>query len=80
MNSIDVLTFEEIRKKIESHLKTAMKIEDFDITYAKIQGEDWHINVEWKKAEELFSSTIALSLDKKTGELTSIAKDKVWNW
>ena len=74
------MTFEEVRKKIEAHMKIAMKVEDFDITFAKLVGDEWRINIEWKQKDKFFTSTVAISLDAKTGELRQFYKDKIWTW
>ena len=80
MSEKGIITFEEVRKKIEAHMKIAMKREDFDITYAKVVGDEWHINIEWKKEKDLFSSTAAIALDAKTGELKQFQKNRYWTW
>jgi len=80
MSEKDTITFEEVRKKIEAHMKIAMKIEDFDITFAKLEADEWRVNIEWKKENETFSNTIAVTLDAKTGELKVFQKDKFWRW
>ena len=80
MTDEEIMTFEEVRKRIEKHMATALKVEDFDITYAKVVNDEWHVNLEWKKENGFFSSTVAVSLDAKTGELKSFAKNKYWTW
>lgn len=80
MSEKDALTFEEVRKKIEAYVKTALKIEDFDITFAKLEADEWRVTIEWKKENEILSNTIAVTLDAKTGELKAFQKDKFWKW
>lgn len=77
------LSFAEVRAKIEEHLRTALGVEKFDITFAKLETplNQWRVNVEWKKSQQdIFTSTAIFGLDSKTGEVKQFEKDKVWTY
>ncbi len=79
------ITFEQMRKILEDHLKIALKVEDFDITYAKRgnfeEREQWRVNVEFKKDKSTaFSDTALFALDAKTGEVQEFKKNMFWKF
>jgi len=85
------LTFSQVRGKIQEHVKIALGIEEFDITFAKrikdilagnvLTGKEvWRVNIEFRKKEETFSGSALFSIDAKSGEVLEFQKNKVWTF
>lgn len=77
----EYITFAEVKAAIAEHLRTALEVEKFDITYAELLPEEneWRVNAEYVKAEVGFHSTVAIKIDAKTGEILILWKDRAWN-
>jgi len=85
------LTFSQVREKIQEHVKIALGIEEFDITFAKrekdifagnvLTGKEiWKVNIEFRKKEETFGSSASFSIDAKSGEVLEFQKNMVWKF
>jgi len=78
------LKFADIKRFIGEHLKTAMGINTFSISFAKHEENKWRVNVEWKEDISgtgiLFTQTALFTLDDKTGEILEFQKGKWWNF
>jgi len=77
------ITFEEIRNKIEEYLNTALKITEFDITFAKLDEKEniWKVNVEFKeKGDEEFTKSALFGLDVDGGDIKQFKKGEYWRF
>lgn len=76
------LSFEDIKQKVAKHLKTAIGIEEFLITFAKQENDIWRINVEYKEkiASIDWSQTASLEIDAISGQIKQFKKGFVWNY
>jgi phage FluMu protein Com len=81
-NEIPILSFAEIKKKIAFHLKTALVVEDFKITYAKLVGDIWNVNIEYyeKISGVDFPKSALFTLDAITGEVKEFKRDYTWRF
>jgi len=81
-NEIPYLSFAEVKKKIALHLETALMVKDFKISYAKLEGNIWKVNIEY--GEKLGTIDVSRSgmfdLDAKTGEVLQFQKDSTWRY
>lgn len=86
MSENENLSFADIKEKVKEHLKTALEIEEFSITYAKLEKEllikperdVWKINVEFK--EEEWDRTALFKIDPKTGDVLEFKKGYYWRF
>jgi hypothetical protein len=76
------LKFADIKRLVGEHLKTALNVDDFVITFAKHEQDKWRVNAEWRENVSgiLFAQTALLTLDSKTGEILEFQKGKLWNF
>ena len=76
------LKFADVKNAVGEHLKTALNIEDFIITFAKREENRWRVNVEFKeKVGTVIFPTVALfTIDSKTGEITQFQKGRQWSF
>jgi phage FluMu protein Com len=76
-NEMPQLSLSDIKQKIVVHLETALGVKDFKITYAKLEGDRWKINIEYN--EKMGNLDIAKSgmfaLDAITGEVLEFKRD-----
>lgn len=81
-NEIPHLSFAEVKQKIAVHLETALGVKDFEISYAKLEGNIWKINVEY--SEKVGTLDLAKSgmfdLDAVTGEVLQFKRDSTWRF
>ena len=74
------ITFSEVKQKIADHLKTALDIKEFKITYAKLDFDDWFVNVEF--FEDIIGTQTPMSsffrLNAITGEVIEFQKGHYW--
>lgn len=82
MEETKKLTFADVKKRIGEHLKTALGIEEFEITFAKQTDNEWRVNVEWneKIGKIEWSRTAAFKLDAETGEVMEFQKGSYWRF
>jgi uncharacterized membrane protein YkoI len=66
-----ILSFEELKRRVAEHLKTAVGAVDFDVTSAKLEEMRgvWSVQVEYKKPKAEFSETAFVMMDATTGEV-----------
>jgi len=76
------LKFADVKKFISEHLKTALNVTEFTITYAKLEGSVWKVNISYPERNEignLMSNASALfSIDNQTGEVIQFQKGSYW--
>ena len=76
-----VITFGDVRDKIEEYLKTALKITEFDITFAKLDEKEdiWKVNVEFKeKGDDVLPRSALFVLDAESGDVRQFEKGRYW--
>ena len=83
MENKTILKFADVRKVIGEHLKTALNIEIFSITYAKQEGNDWNVNVEYNIKPEpspafVWRETSLFTIDAFTGDVKRFEKGHYW--
>ena len=66
----------KVKKKIGEHLKTALNVQEFSITFAKQEENIWKVRVEFKEmVGSMEWPTIAFfSIDATTGEVIEFQK------
>jgi hypothetical protein len=76
------LKFTDVKKRIGEHLKTALDIEEFTITFAKHEETKWRVNVEYKEniGGTLFPTTALFTLDNETGDIMEFQKGRQWSF
>lgn len=82
MEQTKKLNFTDVKKRVGEHLKTALGVEEFELTFAKLEGDAWRANVEFKEkrgAVEL-STTALFSIDATTGEVKEFRKGDIWRY
>lgn len=81
-NEIPQMSFAEVRRKIAAHLETAMGLKDFKITYAKLEGNIWKVNIEYSEKIGAidFPKSGLFSLDAVTGEVVEFKRDYTWSF
>jgi hypothetical protein len=76
------LKFADVNNFIAEHLKTALNVTEFTITYAKLEGNVWKVNISYPERNEignLVSNANALFiLDNQTGEVIQFQKGSYW--
>jgi hypothetical protein len=77
-----ILKFADVRKVIGEHLKTALNIENFSITYARQEENDWNINVEYYEQQGpqplQWGGTALFTIDGFTGDVKKFEKGRLW--
>lgn len=76
------LSFGEVKEKIGEHLKTALDVQDFSISYAKLTEGEWRVSVEFKEdiSGIKFPTSALFSLDAVTGEVKQYKKGYTWSF
>ena len=76
------LSFTDVKKRVGEHLRTALGLEEFEITFAKQDEDVWRVNVEFKeKIGDIELPTTALfSIDAITGEVKEFRKGYSWRF
>ena len=82
MSETEKLKFADVKKVVGEHLKTALDVENFSITFAKQEGNDWRVNIEYpEKIGTLTWRTNALfTIDATTGEVKVFEKGRYWTF
>lgn len=77
-----MLTFSEVRQKIAEHLKTALNVQEFTITFAKQVGDAWRVNVEFKDklGTMEWSRTALFEIDARTGAVKQFERGSYWRF
>ena len=81
-NELPHLSFAEVKQKITTHLETALGVKDFKISYAKLEGNIWKINIEYTEKVGTFFTTKSgmFDLDAVTGEVLQFQRDSTWRF
>jgi ribosomal protein S27E len=81
-NELPLLSFAEVKQKITAHLETALGIKDFRISYAKLEGNIWKINIEYTEKLGTYdlSKSGMFDLDAATGEVLEFKRDSTWRY
>jgi len=76
MEEMERLGFADAKEKIGEHLKTALGIEEFEITFAKQDDDLWKVNVEFNEKIGTFEwpTTAFFVIDATTGEVREFRK------
>lgn len=82
MEDKESLSFADIKEAIGEHLRTALNIKgEFSITFAKLEGNYWKVNVEY--TEELvlvpWLQSAMFKIDAKSGAVVEFEKGKYWS-
>lgn len=74
------LKFADVKRVVGEHLKTALNIADFSITFAKQVGADWKVNVAYTEKGEVvtFEQSALFMIDGQTGEVKEFQKGRYW--
>jgi len=82
MEETEKLTFADVKKRIGEHLKTALNVEEFSMTFAKQQENVWKVNVEFKEkvGSTVWPTSALFSIDATTGEVTEFHKGRYWRF
>ena len=82
MEKTEKLNFADVKKKIADHLKTALNIEEFSITFAKQEGDIWKVDTEFKEKNGTteLPTTALFSIDATTGEIKEFKKGYSWRF
>jgi len=80
MNARNKLNFADVKKRIGEHLKTALNVQEFSITFAKQEENVWKVNVEFKEkgGSREWTTTALFSIDATTGEVIAFEKGRYW--
>jgi thiamine monophosphate kinase len=76
------LSFADVKKRTGEHLKTALNIEEFSITFARQEDNMWKVNVEFKEkiGTVEFPTTALFTIDAATGEIKEFKKGYSWRF
>jgi hypothetical protein len=75
------VTFSKLKELILEHLQdTVGEVEDFEVTFAKLEKNRWRANVEFvqKGGDEERPETALFSVDAETGDVTEFQKGYTW--
>lgn len=76
------LKFADVKQKIGQHLKTALGIDEFSVTFAKLEENEWRVNVEFREkvGPTEWPTTALFGLDAETGEVKEFKKGYTWRF
>lgn len=76
------LSFEDIKRVVSAHMRTAIEAEKFSITFAKLEEDDWRVNIEYaeKGAPPNWRGSALFRIDGSTGEVKEFQKGKYWTF
>jgi len=82
MEATEKLSFADVKKRVGEHLKTALNVEEFSITFAKQVGDVWKVNVEFTERIGTIEwpTTALFSIDATTGEVKEFEKGRYWRF
>ncbi len=74
----------EIKGKVREHLSVALDIEEFSITFAKLEADTWKVNIEFKEksefSERVKTKSALFAIDAWTGEVKEFSKGYAWEY
>jgi hypothetical protein len=82
MDTSGSVKFTDLKKLVAEHLKNGLGIEHFVITYAEHvdTANQWKVDVEFKTdAGDASSTTAAITLDDKSGEVKTFLRGRKWS-
>lgn len=76
------LSFSDVKKRVGEHLKTALNVDEFTITFAKQEENVWKVNVEFKEkvGVMVWTTTALFKIDATTGEVKEFEKGRYWRF
>lgn len=74
------LNFMEVKQRIGEHLKVALGVEEFEITFAKREDNMWKANVEFSEKTNGSENivTALFLIDAVAGEVREFRKGAIW--
>jgi hypothetical protein len=75
------LKFVDVKRVIGEHLKTAINVANFSITFAKLEGNDWKVNVEYTEMNGLLTSwtnSAMFTIDANSGDVKLFERGRSW--
>ena len=81
MGEKEKLTFAEVKRAIGDNLKTALNVENFDITFAKLEKDEWRVNVAFQEAGGLmllWNQTALFTIDAWSGDVKVFERGRAW--
>lgn len=82
----NAISFTELKRKIGEHLRTALDVKEFSITFAKLVGlssrkKVWRVNVSYKESPQaLVETTSSFVIDAEDGRVLQFDKAKYWKF
>ncbi len=79
------LKFADVKRIVGEHLKIASNanVKEFSLIFAKQEGDDWKVNVEYVEKKDAFTETKQAALfkiDGITGEVKEFQKGGYWRF
>jgi len=85
------LTFADVKEKIKEHVKIALNISEFEITFAKRENdathgnvmtgaEVWKVNIEYMKPDQAIATSALFTINAKNGDVLEFNKDMKWKF
>ena len=80
MGENDKLKFADVKRVIGEHLKTAINVTNFSITFAKLEGNDWRVNVEYTEMGGIlsWSNSAMFTIGASNGEVKLFERGRSW--
>lgn len=80
MEETQKLSFTDVKNRIGEHLRTALGIQEFEITFAKQEEGVWRVNVEFEEKIGTIEwpTSASFSIDATTGEVKEYRKGYTW--
>jgi len=78
----DKLSFADVKRIIGEHLRTALDVNNFSITFAKQEGDKWRVNVQYEEGTGLLTwqQSALFRIDAKDGEVLEFEKGRTWSF
>lgn len=75
------LSFADVKNVIGQHLSTALGVRDFSITFAKLEGNFWRVNVEYNEPNLIITwhQSALLKIDASSGDIVEFEKGKAYS-
>ncbi len=70
------LSFDQAKDKMAGLLKSAVGVDEFEITSAKLDDAQgvWKVDVEYRKLKAMFSESASAIIDAESGEVREFRK------